>query len=287
MGIKLKSVEKSADRSILVKNDKLQTFYAPHHYHPDYEIIYIKKSFGLRIVGNNIDTYQTGEVVILGPGLPHYHEASAVQSDEEEAYAIETIAVLFPESIFEQNVQFPEFAKISSILDEVKYGIELLGHTKTQVQQLLETMTQSPSYINFVTIFRIFEALATDGSNYKQLSTLQYDSKNTYQEKTKKILDYISDRYLLALKVDELASEFGMSKSNFCIFFKNQTGLTFSHYLNMLRISKACELLAISQKSISEIAFEVGFENLSYFNRRFKDIKGNTPKAFRTALNIT
>lgn len=282
MRAKLKSVEKSAGQSILVKNDRMRNFYAPHHYHPDYEIIYIKKSYGIRIIGNNIDNYQAGEVTLLGPGLPHYHKVGEVKEGDETP--IETIAVLFPEALFERNNQFPEFAKLHSVLNELKYGIELKGATKLRVQEVLEQMTLEPSYTNFVAVFRIFEIISATDSTYKLLSTVQYDNKKIYNQKTKHILEFIADKYLTNLHVEDVSEQVGMSKSGFCIFFKGQTGYTFSHYLNLLRVSKASELLATTGKNISEIAFEVGYENLAYFNRRFKEIKGSTPKEFRKSM---
>lgn len=278
MQVKLKLPVKSIDQSILVKNDKMSRFYAPHHYHSDYEIIYIKKSYGLRIVGNKIDNYKAGEVVILGPGLPHYHITSSVDGEEVE---IETIAILFPEAIIETNSQFPEFAQKKELFEQLKYGIELTGKTKIDVQNELEKMTIAPSFGNYMALFNLLAIVCAEGSSYEQLSTIMYDNKKLYDQKTKHILDYVANHYLEAITVSDMASQSGLSKSGFCNFFKGQTGYTFSHYLNLLRVSKACELLALSPMSIAEIAYEVGYENLAYFNRKFKEIKNDTPKRFR------
>ena len=283
MQARLKPVIKDIDQSILVKNDKLKTFYAPHHYHPDYEIIYIKKSCGIRIVGNNIDNYQAGEVIILGPGLPHYHLVSNV-TEEDEDTPIETIAVLFPESIITSNIVFQEFAHIKSILEPANFGIELTRHTRKGVQELLKDMTVSPSFNNFILLFKILGIIAKKNSSYRLLSTVKYQNKKIYNQKTKLALKYLSDHYLENLKIKDIALHIGLSKTGFCNFFKAQTGFTFTNYLNALRISKACELLMITDKNITEIAFEIGYENLAYFNRRFKDIKGTTPRAFRAKL---
>ncbi len=283
MRAKLKPAVKSPDQSILVKNDKLQSFYAPHHYHPDYEIIYIKKSYGLRVIGNYIDNYKAGEVVVLGPELPHYHELGNMNSNDETP--IETIAVLFPPSIFEINNQFPEFANLHDFLEQIKYGIELTGSTRNDIINILESMTVKPALNNFFSLFKILEILSSTDSNYNTLSTVKYDNKKLYNDKTKHILDYLADNYLNSIGIAEVAELIGLSHSGLCNFFKAQTGVTFSNYLNKLRISKACELLLTTRKNVAEIAFEVGYENLAYFNRRFKEIKNCTPKVFRKNLN--
>jgi len=286
MCTKLKPPIKALNQSILVKNDRMNAFYAPHHYHSDYEIIYIKKSFGIRIIGNNIDNYKAGEVLILGPGLPHYHIVGDNNNNDYNEYFIETIAVLFPESIFEANTKFPEFAQLQNIFEQIKYGIELFDDTKKQVQQILEQLTITPSTTNFIALFKILEIIASENSSFKPLSTVKFDNKKLYNKKTKHILDYVADNYQESISTNSVAKHAKLSKTTFCNLFKSQTGYTFSHYLNMLRISKACELLAISDKNISEIAFEVGYENLAYFNRKFKEIKNNSPKAFRSNLII-
>lgn len=282
MDAKEKAPVKSIDQSILVKHDILRNFYAPHHYHEDYEIIYVKKSQGLRVIGNKVDNYKPGEVLIIGPRLPHYHELSV--TDKTDEYPIENIAVLFPESIFELNNQYPEFSKTKLLIDQLKYGIELKGKTRLKAQNILENMTLKPSYKNFVSLFKLIEILVEEDSNYSTLSTVKYENMRLYNEKTKHVLDFISKHFQENISVGTVADKATMSTSSFCVFFKSQTGYTYSQYLNLLRVSKASELLVTTQKGIAEIAYEVGFENLAYFNRRFKEIKKCTPKEFRNKL---
>jgi AraC-like DNA-binding protein len=279
MRAKLKPVLRNVDQSILVKNDKLKTFYAPHHYHPEYEIIYIKKSQGIRIVGNHIDNYKAGEIIILGPGLPHYHVLGMINDHDDNP--IETIAVLFPESILTANMDMPEFAPIKRILSPLKFGIELTGSTLTTVQAVLEKMTIAPRFNNFVYLLHIFGIIAEQDSTFQRLSTVEYQNKKTYNDKTKHILDYLAGHYLEPLTIDGMAQLSGLSKTGFCNFFKTQTGITFSFYLNSLRIAKACELLITTPMNISQIAYETGFQNLAYFNRRFKQIRGTSPSDYR------
>lgn len=284
MRAKLKPVITSKSQSILVKNDKMRRFYAPLHYHPEYEIIYIKKSFGMRVVGNNIDNYYPGEVIILGPGLPHYHEVGTINTDDDTP--IETIAVLFPESIFEANSQFPEFLTVNRLLNKIKYGIELNEHTKEDVQTILEKMTLEPSLTNLLSIYSIIDVLSRTNSSFTQLSTQHYDNKRLHNAKMKYVQNYLKEHYLENVRLKEVSELIGLSKTAFCNYFKSQTGHTYTYYLNLLRISKACELLVSSTKNVSQIAFEVGYENLGYFNRKFLEIKGKTPKAFRKSISI-
>ena len=276
MTAKRKPPIKHSDQSILVKNDHLKAFYAPHHYHQDYEIIYIKKSSGIRVIGNNINNYSSGEVVILGPRLPHYHVVGDVAANDESP--IETIAVLFSEELFDNNKNIPEFRRLSSVIRDLDYGIELKGKCRQRVQDILEQMTIVPSYLNFLYLFQIMGELQAEDALYSQLSTVKYDNMRLYDEKMKKTLDYISNNFQRHITVSEAAAYAGMSLSGFSTSFKSQTGYTFSYYINLLRVSKAAELIVTSSRGIAEIAYEVGYENLAYFNRKFKEIKQQTPR---------
>jgi len=276
---KLKPVVREAGQTILVKNDKLFSFYAPLHYHPDYEIIYIKKSHGVRIIGDSIDNYSAGEIVILGPHLPHYHVSTNVSEENEPP--IETIAVLFPESIIDSIKHLPEHREVSQMLEKTKFGIDLLGNTREQVQVELEKMTVVPSFQNLASLMNILNIIVQPQSEYKLISSFEYSAKKHNNEKTRMILGYIAENFLDEIKPVDVAKLLNQSQSAFCNYFKSQTGTTFSNYINMLRISKACELLLTTTQSVSVIAFEVGFANLAYFNRRFKEIKQVTPKEYR------
>jgi AraC-like DNA-binding protein len=95
------------------------------------------------------------------------------------------------------------------------------------------------------------------------------------------ILSRITGQFGDILSAADLAQEFGMSESRFSRFFRRATGNTFTDFVNHVRINRACQLLTASDQQITTIAFEVGFNNLANFNRRFLDIKGMTPRDYR------
>ena len=83
------------------------------------------------------------------------------------------------------------------------------------------------------------------------------------------------------MRETELAELSGYSPSGFSRAFHKQTGMTFMHYVNSMRINRACEMLVAGQRKITEICYEVGFNNLSNFNRQFLAHKAMAPRAFR------
>jgi len=99
--------------------------------------------------------------------------------------------------------------------------------------------------------------------------------------KLKKVLTFIRESYDSQVTLDEMASAAGMSPKYFCYFFKEMTTKSPVEYLNTYRIERASRKLLSSDMSITDIAFSCGFNDLSYFIKMFKAIKGVTPKAFR------
>ena len=97
----------------------------------------------------------------------------------------------------------------------------------------------------------------------------------------KLILKYVENNYMEKITIEDIANEVDLSQSHFMKYFKNTMGTSFVDYLNENRLTMASRLLISSDSSILAIASEVGFENLSYFNRIFKKRFGQTPREYR------
>ena len=106
-------------------------------------------------------------------------------------------------------------------------------------------------------------------------------------EKLKLILKYIENHYMDKITIEEIANEVGLSQSHFMKYFKNTMGTSFIDYLNEYRLTMASRLLLSSDSSILAIASEVGYENLSYFNRTFKKRFAMTPREYRKNSGVT
>lgn len=100
-------------------------------------------------------------------------------------------------------------------------------------------------------------------------------------DRTNRAVDYIFAHYARELSLEEVAQYLGMKPTYFSRVFKQATGRTFIEFVNRLRISKSCELLADGDKAVTDVCFESGFNNISNFNRRFQQLKGMTPSHYR------
>lgn len=97
-------------------------------------------------------------------------------------------------------------------------------------------------------------------------------------------LEYMNEHYIQQeLSLEQVSGQIGLNSAYFCRLFRKGTGHSFTEYLNFLRVSKSEELLRGSSLSILEIALEVGFSSVSYYNRVFKKLKNCTPTVYRSA----
>jgi len=117
----------------------------------------------------------------------------------------------------------------------------------------------------------------------RYLSSIGYSSdfKGYNLGRLTKCLSYLLEHFDEKIELDKMADIANMTPNSFCRYFKKRTEKTFSEFLIYLRISKACRLLMESDKTVIEIAFEVGFSSLSNFNDHFKKIKKVNPRTFR------
>ena len=115
------------------------------------------------------------------------------------------------------------------------------------------------------------------------INSQHYDaeSESKSDERMQRVMQYSIQHLGQEIKLEEVAREANLSVSQFCRYFKLHTRKTYIQYLNELRIEHACSLLKREDLSIAQVSFEIGFQNLSHFNRQFLKIKHMTPSAYR------
>src|SRR5690606_17251988 len=111
--------------------------------------------------------------------------------------------------------------------------------------------------------------------------TFSKDNRDAQTEKLKKIISYIHTNYNKRLTLTELASLIPLSEAHFCRFFKKMTRQTVTEFINSYRIKQAATLLVETDMNISTIAYEVGFEHISYFIKLFKLHFNCSPSTYR------
>ncbi|MBE8721986.1 helix-turn-helix domain-containing protein [Sphingobacterium pedocola] len=271
-----------ADMSFVVREYVQPYFDSPFHFHDTYELIMIPKSHGKLYTDNRIINFSEGEIYMFGPGLSHcFLNDRSFKESEDTAHAI---VVFFKEDFMGRDFfQKAELRGIVELLNLCRNGLKLTIHNpylSTKFQQITQAKGMNALMLLLDILHHLSldqEYLLTIGSTTPRLKTKKQDS-----ERLEKIIRYIVDHYKEELDSKEAASIACMNEAAFCRYFKRRTEKTFSQFVNYVRVTHATELLAKENWNIASICYECGYRNVSYFNRQFKKIMGNTPLEYRS-----
>ncbi len=250
------------------------------HFHPEYEIVYITNGSGKRHIGNHISYYEEGDLIFLGPNLPHL----SFTDDILEAHT-EVVVQLRSDFLGADLWEKPEFWLIRQLFERARQGLSFSGKIKKEVGQSLLQLNELPSFERVVELLRILQQLAT-AEEYKLLQATGFALETNAQDRQRisAIYAYVEDHFQQNIALDDMAGEVSMTVPAFCRYFKKMTGKTFTQFVNEYRVAHASRLLANGAESISSICFDSGFNNFSHFNKQFKTITGKSPTAYRKAL---
>ncbi|SEL57011.1 AraC-type DNA-binding protein [Roseateles sp. YR242] len=249
------------------------------HYHDEYELHLITASSGKVFVGDWIGQFQPGQLVLTGPRLPH----NWISMDVPEAgYAERDLVVQFPhEPLAAACEGIPELREVLPLLERARHGIEFFG-LQPRATEHWHRIKSCHGLARFGVFCEWMGELA-QCTDFRLLSSaqLQSEDSDTQLAQINAVVSRITDNLAAPLSAADLAHELGMTESRFSRFFRRATGNTFTDFVNLIRVNRACQLLQESERYITHIAYEVGFNNLANFNRRFLDIKGMTPSEYR------
>ena len=249
------------------------------HYHDEYELHLITATSGKAFVGDWIGQFQPGHLVLTGPRLPHNWVSMDLPQDgvPQRDWVIQ-----FPHVPIEQaSAHIPEMREVMPLLERAKHGIEFfdMGERALGYWQRIKA-TQGLVRLG---VFCEFLGALAECKDYRLLSNapIQSVDNDAQLDQINAILSRITDNLADDLSAADLAQELGMNESRFSRFFRRATGNTFTDFVNRVRINRACQLLMESDRPITNIGYDVGFNNIANFNRRFLDIKGMTPREYR------
>ncbi len=251
------------------------------HFHKEYELHLIVASSGKVFVGDYIGNFYPETLFLTGPNLPHNWIS---QIAEGEVVSTRDMLVNFTDELLEGAASaFIELKTLTPMLERARYGIEF--RNKATIRKAVDLMQSiaGASGITRLGHFLILLELLAECEDYQLLSGVtagQLADEQTI-DRTNRAVDYIFSHYARELPLDEVAEHMGMKPTYFSRVFKQATGRCFSEFVNRLRISKSCELLADGEKTVTDVCFESGFNNISNFNRRFQQLKGMTPSHYR------
>ena len=255
------------------------------NYHPEYELHLIRKGTGKFIVGDHIGTFEAGHVALVGSGLPHDWV-----SDLEPGEILEgrDALIQFDGKWVEQAASIiPEMAEVRPLLEQSSRGIEFLGPSAEAAAAAINAMGTSTGLERLHHLFELLAILARapqEDRRYLADEWFRPQLDSQAAAVVDLVLEYVFSNHAGSVKMSEAAALVGMSEPTFSKYFKRATGQNFSDLVRKLRLAHARRLLEHSDKAISDICYEVGFSNLSNFNRHFLNDAGETPRHYRQRI---
>lgn len=244
------------------------------HFHPETELTFISKGTGTRFVGNSIQSFEAGDLVLLGADLPHQW----VSNQDHEGTEVHTVVIHFSAATL---LSWDECAEVENLFSLASRGI-FFPDVPEDISAMLLEISRSKKMLQLSYLLQILHHL--NGAKKEILhngNTHSFKSKGA--GKTALVTGFIIENLKGPIPLEKIAEVAGMTTASFSRWFKRQTGNTFTSFLNHSRISEASRLIITTEMPISEIAFRCGFENVSHFNRTFKKIKGCSPRQLRSA----
>ena len=265
--------------------DGRSSFEYPWHYHPEYELTYIRKSHGIRYVGNSIENFSDDDLVLVGSNLPHSWMISGDETQRPDAI------VVYLKQEFADNawMRSSEFEAIQKILKLSSKGLKFDKQTARRLRGSYANLLTAKPLDKLIIILQILSDLANSASfEFLCADNFTYDINETQHHRLNAVYKYIQDNYRQKVTLSSDAAEVNMSEEYFSRFFSKIMKKSFFEFLNEYRINRACKLLIETDKQVSEVCYDSGFESDTFFYRQFKKFKKCQPKVYRqTYLKVS
>ncbi|WEX10966.1 AraC family transcriptional regulator [Chelativorans sp. AA-79] len=254
---------------------------AKWHYHPEYEFHVIQASSGKMMIGDYVGPFEAGCVILTGPNLPH-NWVSDIKAGER--VADRDMLVQFTPEFADKLVSLsPEFEDLGALFAEASYGLEFSGLTAQAGRRLLAQIGYARGIQRLLLFLELMAALARNPADRRTLSLRPPlpPVQSPAHDKLEIAMNYILEHFTSHMRLTTVARLCGMEAHAFSRFFKKQTGHTFARYVNRMRVHSACTLLTQTDRPITDICFDVGFNNIANFNRQFVKFCRRTPSDYR------
>ena len=270
----------SNDDLFIILDHTNAKFEYPIHCHPEYEINVVIGTSGTRVIGDSEEPYTDLDMVMIGPYVPHVWKAD---SEENHVITIQFSTELLNFHIMDKRIFLPA----KQLLMDSMQGLHFYGSEAEHIKDEIVELTKIQGFQSALKFLNILNSLAY--APRRKLVSNMYESETLIRQsksrRISKVCRYIEENISQKISLSDAAALVNMSDSAFSHFFKKQTSISFITYVNNLRVAKACDLLANTALSASEICYDCGFNNKSNFIRLFTKRKNMTPIEYRNHIS--
>ncbi len=266
------------DHSFLLRGFGPEAFDAPYHFHAAYELTYITGGRGKRYIGSHQDDFGPGDLVLIGPNIPHCWKLG--YTDLSDAGAI---VVHFSEDTLGATLLAKkEMEAIAKFLEYAKIGISFAMPVSDRIGERLGSLYRKAELHRFTGLLEILHELSCDDTCtvFSQQTTVAIQPRAS-QQRISPVFAYLVENYRGKVSLEEAASLAHMTPQAFCKYFKKTTRKTFMETVMEYRINYAAQQLIQTEKPVSAISFQSGFSDVSFFYRTFKRKMKFSPLNYR------
>ncbi|MCE2995040.1 MAG: helix-turn-helix domain-containing protein [Cyclobacteriaceae bacterium] len=278
MKIQLEKVIPGKGQSFKIFTPRLKQYFY-WHYHPEFELTFVEAPSGIRHVGQHVSSYLGSDLIFIGSNIPHLNFDYELQTDYRQ------IVIQMKEDFVGTALRAsPELAAIQQLFDRSALALSFYGQTKRKAVEKMQRMLRMSPFEQLLCLLEVFQLLA-NSSEYELLNDRDTSVKLFLKDKIRmsSVYEYIHASFNENPDVNEIAAKVNLSTAAFCRYFKKQTNMTFTDFVNQYRISQAKTYL-LNGMNISETTYAVGFSSLSHFSQLFKKMVGDNPSEFKRKL---
>ncbi len=279
-------VLRSTDETFIVQKDQESFFYDSYHLHDEIQLSLINEGSGTLITGNYIGRFEPGDLFLIGSNIPHVFRCESKYYENTGNLFAEMFTIFIHRDHFEQLTKLPEAKELQNIARMSRKCQHLpAGEISDDFKEKIWETERKKGVEKLVHVLNLLRCLA-ENTLLRPLLKLPPDDIVGEKEgkRLDNVLNYILKNYSKQISLQEISDVANLSPGSFCRFFKQRTRKTLFDFISEVRLNKACSELRESDKSISMIAYSCGFNNLAYFNRRFKAYYGMTPSGYLSSF---
>jgi len=261
-----------------------RTQFAPKtfwHYHPEFEFLLVLRGSGMQFIGDTTTRFDEGDLVFIGPALPHAWQEDA-RFRESRKHASALVIQFGRDFMGADFFDKPELRRVAALLEKARSGLKIVGHTRESASRELLSLLRQTGLRSLLTLLEILEEIAAS-TEVVPFCAPGFRSDFTEKDlgRVDQICTYLHQNCGKTIRLPEVAKHFHMAPRTLARFMKRNTGKTLIQFVNALRVNLACQLLLQGDLTISQVSYECGFSDPSYFDRKFREIKGMLPREFR------
>lgn len=272
-----------SNRSFVIKKINEPHFDPTFHAHPEFQLSFVIKGEGSRIVGNNLQPFYPNDLVLIGPNLPHVWKNHLSYFKKDSLLDTSVIVIYFNENFIGDSFrEKEEFYKLNKFFERSNFGLEIMGETRRIIGEMMSELLEKKELDSFIHLLKILNMMVNSSETYlinKIDETVSYKQAET--ERIHKVYDFVIKNFDKPIRLEQVAEIANMTCTSFSRYFKSRLNKSFSDFLKEIRINYACKLLKDASIPIEFVSYECGYPSVTNFNKQFRQIIGQQPREYR------